>query len=140
MTTGITQVATLPGAVFYDDYEDLPIAPSTFSATTGLPTNYPNALPVFSKPVRGLALSHGIQSSVYALFICNPDVAGVTTFVTTLWLGLEPNAKNIDLVNHNVRVDVALGIVTSATSLGDDTALGTAVAATCTMGSLAGGV
>lgn len=135
--TGVTQVAMLPGAAFYDDFEDTPMAPSTFSTTTNLPTNYPN-LPNQALPVRGKTLAHGVQTSVYALFMCNPDVAGVTTFVTTLWLGLEPNAKNVDLTNHNARVDVTLGIITSATSLADDSALGTAVAATCTMGSAVG--
>jgi hypothetical protein len=135
MTTGITQVAVIPGAAFYEDYEDTPMAPSTFSS--GVPTNYP-VIPNTGIPVRGCRLIDGIQSSRYAVFVANPDLAGVTNFIVTFWLGLEPNAKNVDLVNHNVRMDAAIGILTSGTSLADDSALGTPVAATVTMGSSVG--
>lgn len=136
MTTGITQVAVIPGAEFFGAYEGVPVAPSTFDSS-GLPTNWPT-LPNVGFPVRGRRLLEGIQSSAYAVFIANPDVAGVTTFVITLWLANEPNAKNVDIATHNVRVDAAIGILTSGTSLADDTALGTAVAATATMGSAVG--
>lgn len=131
MTTGITQVAVIAGEAFYYPYEGIPLT------QPGLSTNWPS-FPDVAYPVKGRRLVHGIKNVCYAPFVCNPDVAGSTTWTVRIWLALDVNAKNCDLVNTGVRMDAAIGVLTSATSLCDDSALGTAVAATCTMGTAVG--
>ena len=129
MTTGITVAADIPASAFFDPYEGKGV---------GVMANLPGVSEKLVYRIKGPRLPHGIVSSAYAIFTCNPDVAGVTNFTAKIRLALPSNAYNADLVNTGVRMDATLGILTSATTVIDNSALGTAVAGTATMGTAVG--
>jgi hypothetical protein len=114
--TNATEISIITVPPFHDPY-DYADGGATF-ATAGRVI-----------PARGIRMPHGSNTSVYRVFKWSQDVGtGGTGIKVDLLYCLDPLAANADVTGTKINWGLNAGVLTSGTSLPDDSALGTETA------------
>ena len=111
------------------------LAPPFGVVGLGAAANLP-ALPDKHYALRGVRMPHGVKTSFYMPVYFSATTSLGTGLTVSLLLAMDPNTYNADLGGTNAFFDVTATLVTSGTTIPDDSAFASSTADTGTASTL----